>query len=100
MYLIALANVCKLDFNGLWIVYKTTKHCIDAIQRWEKKKYSVWLNKQRNLKQSGVLLSTLMTTECSLEGAPCPMFVCICIHINMLWSVLTVVTSTVDLSII
>lgn len=37
MYLIALANVCKLDFNGLWIVYKTTKHCIDAIQQWEKK---------------------------------------------------------------
>lgn len=37
MYLIALASVCKLDFNGLWIVYKTTKHCIDAIQQWEKK---------------------------------------------------------------
>lgn len=99
MYLIALANVCKLDFNGLWIVYKTTKHCIDAIQQWGGKKYSVWLNKQRNLKQSGVLLSTLMTTECSLEGAPY-MFVCICIHKNMLWSVFTVVTSTANLSII
>lgn len=38
MYLIALANICKLDFNGLWIVYKTTKHCIDAIHQREREK--------------------------------------------------------------
>lgn len=29
----SFSQLCKLDFNGLWIVYKTTKHCIDAIQR-------------------------------------------------------------------
>lgn len=54
-------------------------------------------------KHSVVLPSTLMTTECSLEGVPCPLFVCESIHmakINMLCSVFSVVTSTTGLSII
>lgn len=62
-----------------------------------------WTNK--GLFQSVVLPSTLMTTECSLEGEPCPLFVWVSIHvakknIHMLCSVFSVVTSTAGLSII
>lgn len=67
--------------------YQTLHWCYTAVRE---KKYSVWLNKQRNLKQSGVLLSTLMTTECSLEGAPymhmhSQKHVVVCVHSGHLY---------------